>query len=350
MKYSEFETALVRATRATVTSKVPGHGQDRIAVKRVEGGYRLTDQEGDAVATAFGMSGHVVGDAAFFNKLQKASFESRGFAGATPTGSKTTANNLALDLGKPAKSVRKTVAKVKPAKARKYQKTPAPETARHLATFRANQTAMRPLEDIVLDQMLAIFGTTMHPAVASVRIREPHLMPEEKPVTVTKKKGGIHSYVISIAEMECSLPVVGGIAAESTDHAYVLVGLLAMARILRKEFGVPKENLLQLTQFESLHATFPEAAPVLTKSARVHFAAMYAAERPPEAKLLLAQSVAARAQAAADAAEAAAAEAATEAKRAVARLAPAQEQVRQATAALDEESDEDVPLSSLVRM
>ena len=379
MKYSELEDALQAICRTVgdctiVTSKVPAHGHDLISVTRMEGGYRLSDVEGAAVEHAFGNSPHLVCAADFFSKLQRASFGSRGFKGATPTGSKTTGGNLCIgDDAKssspksspkggmprakfrpkvkfPKKSTKDEKKKLKAAikaAAEEAMKLNAKETALDLRTFRQNKTALlqkRP-ELIAIEQVRAVFGNLVRSVVVEPHFLSQHEMDVRlaaahkkvsKPYFIEELLGRMRAYAINVRELTGStMPIVGGIQAEDRNHALVLMALMGMAKILQRDFDVTETILLQLTQFDNLHTEFHRPDPVMNNAMKLHFAVMYKGDLPKTTKVAMAK------------------EAAKEAKdalvAAVAAVAPAQELARQAAAAVmaaDEASSDDEPLEA----
>ena len=377
MKYSELEDALQAICRTVgdrtiVTSKVPAHGHDLISVTRMEGGYRLGDVDGTAVEHAFGDSPHLVCAADFFSKIQKASFGSRSFTGATPTGSKTTAGNLCIGDAKssspksspkggmprakfrpkvkfPKKSTKDEKKKLKAAikaAAEAAMKLNAKETALDLRTFRQNKTALlqkRP-ELIAIEQVRAVFGKLMRTVVVEPCFLSQHEMDirlaaahkkVSKPYFVKELPGRMRAYGINVRELTGAMPIVGGIQAEDRNHALVLMALMGMAKILQRDFDVTETILLQLTQFDNLHTEFHRPDPVMNNAMKLHFAVMYKGDLPKTTKVAMAKESAKEAK---DALVAA-----------VAAVAPAQELARQAAAAVmaaDEASSDDEPLEA----
>lgn len=397
MKYADLGDALETACpnvgdSAIVKSNVPLHGHDLIKVKHIHGAYRLCDVEGGAVAAAFGEASHLVCSSDFFNKLHRGSFVSRGFtSGVTPQGSKTTGGNLSLvrsDLqptkakGKAKAGDRKSIINKPTGKVKKERKKQQQEAARkdaivkavkearaarnketalNLVTFR-KQNGTKHLEDIIREQLLAVFGNLVRTAVVTARTlatadMERHLahlgLKLGKPYTIRKERARLNSYSVNMAELLGEMPTVGGIQAEDKDHALVLVALMGMAKVLARDFNVREKVLLELTKFTDLHTafdTFPEyyasswgrtykPDPVLTTTMKLHFQIMATGELPAATKAMVAQDKAATAEAALQAA--------------IAAVAPAQELARQATAAASAaavySSDEDVTIGSLIR-
>jgi hypothetical protein len=382
MKYSELEHALqaicqTAGDRTIVTSKVPAHGHDLISVTRMEGGYRLSDVEGAAVEHAFGNSSCLMCAADFFSKIQRASFGSRGFKGATPTGSKTTAGNLCIGDAKsspksspkssspkggmpraklvqkvkfPKKSTKDEKKKLKAAikaAAEETMKLNAKETALDLRTFRQNKTALlqkRP-ELIAIEQVRAVFGNLVRSVVVEPHFLSQHEMDVRlaaahkkvsKPYFIEELLGRMRAYAINVRELTGStMPIVGGIQAEDRNHALVLMALMGMAKILQCDFNVTETILLQLTQFDNLHTEFHRPDPVMNNAMKLHFAVMYKGGLPKTTKVAMAKESAKEAK---DALVAA-----------VAAVAPAQELARQAAAAVtaaDEASSDDEPLEA----
>lgn len=379
MKYSELEDALQAICRTVgdctiVTSRVPAHGHDLISVTRMEGGYRLSDVEGAAVEHAFGDSPHLVCAADFFGKIQKGSFVSRSFTGATPTGSKTTPKNLCIgndakssspksspkNLGMPRAKLREKVkfpkkstkdekkklkAAIKAA-AEAAMKLNAKETALDLRTFRQNKTALlqkRP-ELIAIEQVRAVFDNLVRTVVVEPCFLSQHEMDirlaalhkkVSKPYFVKELPGRMRAYGINVRELTGAMPIVGGIQAEDRNHALVLMALMGMAKILQRDFNVTETILLQLTQFDNLHTEFHRPDPVMNNAMKLHFAVMYKGDLPKTTKVAMAKESAKEAK---DALVAA-----------VAAVAPAQELARQAAAAVmaaDEASSDDEPLEA----
>jgi hypothetical protein len=378
MKYSELEDALQAICRTVgdctmVTSNVPTHGHDLISVTRIKGGYRLSDVEGAAVEHAFGDSPHLVCAADFFGKIQKGSFVSRSFTGATPTGSKTTPKNLCIGAKSsspkssspkggmpraklrekvkfPKKSTKDEKKKLKAAikaAAEETMKLNAKETALDLRTFRQNKTALlqkRP-ELIAIEQVRAVFGNLVRSVVVEPHFLSQHEMDVRlaaahkkvsKPYFIEELLGRMRAYAINVRELTGStMPIVGGIQAEDRNHALVLMALMGMAKILQRSFNMTETILLQLTQFDNLHTEFHRPDPVMNNAMKLHFAVMYKGGLPKTTKVAMAKESAKEAK---DALVAA-----------VAAVAPAQELARQAAAAVtaaDEASSDDEPLEA----
>ncbi len=380
MKYSELEDALqatcrTAGDRTLVTSKVPAHGHDLISVTRMEGGYRLSDVKGAAVQHAFGNSSCLMCAADFFSKIQRASFGSRGFKGATPTGSKTTAGNLCIGDAKSSpksspksgpkggmpraklvqkvkfpkmctKEEKKELKKKLKAAAEETMKLNAKQTALDLRTFRQNKTALlqkRP-ELIAIEQVRAVFGNLVRSVVVEPHFLSQHEMDARlaaahkkgsKPYFIEELPGRMRVYAINVRELT-AMPIVGGIQAEDRNHALVLMALMGMAKILQRSFNMTETILLQLTQFDNLHTEFHRPDPVMNNAMKLHFAVMYKGGLPKPTKVAMAT------------------EAAKEAKDvlevAVAAVAPAQELARQAAKAVteaEEASSDDEPLEAL---